>query len=54
MWLPWQFSSKEPTRNAGDLRLIPGPRRSPGKEMTAHSSILASEIPWIEGPGGLQ
>ena len=24
------------------------------KEMTTHSSILASEIPWTEEPGGLQ
>ena len=24
------------------------------KEMATHSSILASEIPWIEDPGGLQ
>ena len=24
------------------------------KEMTAHSSILAWEIPWTEDPGGLQ
>ena len=23
------------------------------KEMATHSSILASEIPWIEEPGGL-
>ena len=24
------------------------------KEMTTHSSIPAWEIPWTEGPGGLQ
>ena len=24
------------------------------EEMAAHSSILAWEIPWTEGPGGLQ
>ena len=24
------------------------------KEMSTHSSILAWEIPWTEGPGGLQ
>ena len=24
------------------------------KEMAAHSSILAWEIPWTKGPGGLQ
>ena len=28
--------------------------RSPEEEKTAHSSILAWEIPWMEGPGGLQ
>ena len=25
-----------------------------GKEMAAHSNILAWEIPWTEQPGGLQ
>ena len=24
------------------------------KEMATHSSVLASEIPWTEEPGGLQ
>ena len=24
-----------------------------GKEMATHSNILAWEIPWTEGPGGL-
>ena len=24
------------------------------EEMATHSSILAREIPWTEGPGGLQ
>ena len=24
------------------------------KEMATHSSVLAWEIPWTEGPGGLQ
>ena len=37
-----------------DLCLTPGSGRSPGKEMTTHSSILAWEIPWTEEPGGLQ
>ena len=40
--------------NAGDVDSIPGPRRSPGKEMATHSSILAWRIPQIEEPGGLQ
>ena len=30
-----------------------GSGRSLKKEMTTHSSILAWEIPWMEGPGGL-
>ena len=28
--------------------------RSPGEEITTHSSILVWEIPWIEEPGRLQ
>ena len=31
-----------------------GQEDTPEKEMAAHSSILAWEIPWIEEPGGLQ
>ena len=27
---------------------------NPGKEMAAHSSILAWDIPWTEQAGGLQ
>ena len=34
--------------------MIPGSRRSSEKEMATHSSILVWEIPWTEGPGGLQ
>ena len=37
----------------GNVGLIPGSGRSPMKEMTTHSSILAWEIPWTEKPGGL-
>ena len=40
--------------NAGDTSSIPGPRRSPGKEMATHLSILAWRIPWTEEPGKLQ
>ena len=47
---------KEPACNAGDagdLGSILG-REDPLDEGTAtHSSILAWEIPWTEGPGGL-
>ena len=39
---------KTPTCNAGDLGLIPGSGRSPGKEMAIHSSTLAWKIPWME------
>ena len=38
----------------GHMHSIPGLGRSPEKEMAAHSSILAWEIPWTEKPGGLQ
>ena len=31
-----------------------GPEDPPEKEMAAHSSIAAWEIPWTEEPGGLQ
>ena len=37
----------------GDVGLILGSRRSPGKEMATHSSILALKIPWTEEQGGL-
>ena len=43
--------------NAGDAKgagSIPGSGRSPGWEVTTHSSILAWRIPWIEEPGRLQ
>ena len=36
----------------GETGLIPGSGRSPEEEMAAHSSILASENPWTEEPGG--
>ena len=45
---------KNPPANAGDVGLIPGLKRSPGKEMATHSSILAWEISWTEEPAGLQ
>ena len=43
---------KNPSVNAGDagdVGLIPGLGRPPGKEMAPHSSILA----WTDEPGGL-
>ena len=39
--------------NAGDPGSNPGAGRSPG-EGNGNPSILAWEIPWTEGPGGLQ
>ena len=41
-------------RDAGDVGLIAGSRRSPGRGGDAHSSILAWKIPWTEEPGRLQ
>ena len=43
----------ESTCNSGDSGLNPGLRRSPGKGIATHSSILASRIPSTEGPGYL-
>ena len=45
---PGGSDSRESACNAGDLGLIPGSRRSPGK------GILAWQIPWMEEPGELQ
>ena len=39
---------------AGDMSSTPGFGRSLEKEVATHSCILAWEIPWTEGPGGLQ
>ena len=39
---------------ARDTGVIPGLGRSLGKGNGNHFSILAWEIPWIEGPGVLQ
>ena len=57
--IPWGLSGKKFTCNAGDASSIrgfnPWVREEPlEKEMSAHSSILAREIPWTEEPGGLQ
>ena len=43
---------KNPPANAGDAGLIPGSERSPGEEMTTHSSSLAWENPRTEEPWG--
>ena len=41
------------TRDARNMSSFSGLGRSPEKEMAAHPSILAWEIPWTEEPGGL-
>ena len=45
-----QKPKKKQTKN----QEVSGQEDPPKKKMTAHSSILAWEIPWMEGPGGLQ
>ena len=45
---------KNLSTNAGDVGSIPGSGRSPGKGTATHPSMPAREIPWTEGPGGLQ
>ena len=44
---------KNPPANAGDIRVL-GREDPLEKEMAAHSSILAWEIPVTGEPGGLQ
>jgi len=51
--LLWWLSYKESACSSGDMSLIRGCRRSHGKEMATHSSILAWRILWSEEPGGL-
>ena len=57
MGFPVSTVGKNPPASAGDARdagSIPGPGRSPEKEMATHSRILAWEILWTEEPGRLQ
>ena len=51
---PGGSDGKASVCNAGDLGLIPGSGRSPGKDMATNSSTLAWKIPWTEDPGRLQ
>ena len=51
MELPWWFSGKESACKTWVWSLG---QESLKKEMAAHSSILAWEIPWTEEPGALQ
>ena len=52
--LSWWLSGEEAACSAGGIGLIPGQEGPLEKEMAAHSSVLAGEIPWTEEPGGLQ
>ena len=48
---------KNPSANAvdsGDVSLVPGSGRYPGKGYGCSHFILVWEIPWTEEPGGLQ
>ena len=45
---------KESACDAGDSGSIPSREDLLEKEMAAHSSVFAWEIPWTEEPGGLQ
>ena len=48
---------KNSPANAGHIRdsgLIPGSGRFVEEKRATHSTILAWEIPWTEGPGRLQ
>ena len=50
--LPWWFSCKESTCQAGNEVHSLSQEYPLEKEMITYSSILAWEIPWAEGPGG--
>ena len=53
---PGGSGGKNPPANVRDADSIPSPGRLLEKEMSTNSisSILAWEIPWTEGPDGLQ
>ena len=54
-WLLWWLRGREPACQWRRCGFNPWVRKMPWrKEMATHSSILAWEIPWTEGPGGLQ
>ena len=54
MGFPGSSVVKNLPANAGDVGSILGQEDLLGKKMATHSSILAWEIPWTKGPGGLQ
>ena len=47
---PGGSAGKESACHAGDLGLIPGLGRSPGKGKTTHWTLLAWRIPWLYSP----
>ena len=51
---PGGSDGKASAYSVGDPGSIPGPGRSPEKEMATHSSTLAWRIPWMDEPGRLQ
>ena len=51
---PGGSDSKESARNAGDQGLIPGLGRPLGEQNGNPLQYSCLEIPWTEGPGGLQ
>ena len=54
-WLvPWWLSGKEFAWNAGDMGLIPGSGRSPGRGNGNPLLYSCLRIPWREEPGRLQ
>ena len=50
----WWFSDKESACSAGDMSLILGLGRSPGKGNDNLLQYSCWRIPWTEKPGGLQ
>ena len=51
---PGGSAVKNPPASAGDIGVIPGLERSPGKGNGNPLNILAWKIPWTEESGGLQ
>ena len=54
MGFPGGLVVENPPANAGDASSILGQEGPLEKEMATCSGVLAWEIPWIEGPGGLR
>ena len=55
--LPQWLSGKEPACNAGDagdMGLIPGLGRSPGRRHDSPLQYSCTDSPWSEEPGGIQ